>query len=359
MPAPEHSRPDSPPTGERPASPVPTMEELVLLNDELAALARSGVGLEAGLGPLAASGGRLGAVAAEIRSELESGKSLEEAVPLHDDAFGRTYRAVVAAGLRCGRLSDALEAFARTGRSVIRERRALQLGLMHPWIVLGLVFLFVTWFVVTMAPEWLALYRNFGLEPPRLLTLVAGTFESMGPLWWGIPAAMLGLVVWSWWAGRRGRLGPLAAIPYVAKSARESRLATYFDLIALQAEHGVPLPVAVPLAGEACGDARVAEASRRLGETLQAGRSAAESFRETTALPRFARTVLAIGAKDQRLAAAAAEIATTCRRRASRRMTWVRTVVPVVLTVVVAGGAVLSYALMLWLPFTTLMRGLS
>src|SRR3954453_21823105 len=104
---------------------MPTMEtlsldHLVALNDEIAALVRTGLPLERGL-RLAGGGlpGRLRGTMTVLADGMSRGASLPAALEAERERLPRIYRAVVEAGLRSGRLSGALEGLAGFVRTYI------------------------------------------------------------------------------------------------------------------------------------------------------------------------------------------------------------------------------------------------
>ena len=89
-----------------------SLDDLIALNDEVAALARAGLPIELGLSGLADStGGPLGDLTRRLRDRLASGESLAEAFRAEGKMLPPSYRALVEAGMRSGRLSEALEGF--------------------------------------------------------------------------------------------------------------------------------------------------------------------------------------------------------------------------------------------------------
>ena len=99
-----------------------TLDQLLALNDEIAALARAGVPLDQGLLHLGRDlPGRLGAISRQFGQRLEAGEPV--LALLGDDGdLPPAYRAVVAAGIRTGRLSVALEGIATLLRTQVRAR---------------------------------------------------------------------------------------------------------------------------------------------------------------------------------------------------------------------------------------------
>ena len=90
-----------------------TLNDLLALNQEIAALVRAGVPLERGLADLGADmPGRLGKAAASLAERTARGESLEQALADQAVTLSPAYRAVVQAGVRAGRLPAALEAVA-------------------------------------------------------------------------------------------------------------------------------------------------------------------------------------------------------------------------------------------------------
>src|SRR5688500_5489755 len=81
-------------------------DDLIMLNEEIAAMARAGLPLDEGLAILAKEmgGGRLQAVTGEIANDLKAGRTLPEALERRGDALPPFYAALVSAGIRSGRV---------------------------------------------------------------------------------------------------------------------------------------------------------------------------------------------------------------------------------------------------------------
>src|SRR5436309_2247221 len=102
-----------------------SLDHLIALNDEIAALARAGLPLERGLREVGRDlSGNLSAVMKRLSGRMEQGASLSEALATERDHFPPVYLAVVEAGLRAGRLPSALESLAGFVRNYAEARRA-------------------------------------------------------------------------------------------------------------------------------------------------------------------------------------------------------------------------------------------
>src|SRR5262245_16736680 len=256
-----------------------TLEQLAALSQEIAALSRAGVPIDRGLRELALDmPGRLGKLAGEISTGLQSGCSLEQVVAELSSALPPAYRAVVAAGVRAGRLPAAMEGIAHTSRRIIQLRNSICLSLVYPLIVLTLTWILGTFILVRAGPVVSSMLVEFDAAPPWLIAAfdsIANSAHWVGPL---LPLLFAVWLAWAWF--RSGRLAegielhPLlafGAVGTLARMQRASRLSSLTELLSLLISHSVPLPEAVELATSAVGSPRLAAGGRKLAEQLRRG----------------------------------------------------------------------------------------
>ena len=107
-----------------------SLDQLIALNDEIAALVRAGIPLEKGLTQLGREApGRLGLLASRLADRMNAGESLGEILEKDKTTFPPVWRSVVLAGIRSNHLAAALESLSRTGRRAMELRRSIALGL--------------------------------------------------------------------------------------------------------------------------------------------------------------------------------------------------------------------------------------
>ena len=101
-----------------------TLEQLIALGDEMAALVKAGVPLEEGLTEFARDmPGQPGKLAKMLGERMSAGESLPHILASEPDQFPPVWRAVVEAGLKSGQLAAALESMSTTARRVAETRR--------------------------------------------------------------------------------------------------------------------------------------------------------------------------------------------------------------------------------------------
>lgn len=342
------------------------VEHLIALNDEIAALARAGMPLERGL--IGVGGdlpGRLGAIATALGSRMERGATLPEALEAEGTAIPVTYRAVVEAGLRSGRLAEALEGLAGFARNYVELRRMIGLALIYPVIVLMIAYGLFVLFVVELIPRLNDAFASFRLPitgPLRGLESIGHSVKFWGPV---LPALVfVGFLVWLGTgrasAFRPGRIGRgLRWVPWMKSILDGATAAQFADWLALLIEHGVPWPDALRLASEATGDPGLTKPAHELADAAMRGESIETGLSHTTGLPPLLGWLLVVGRSQDALVPALRHAAETYRRRAERKAAMLRVTLPTLMLLILGGSATLLYTMTLFVPWTGLLTRLS
>lgn len=352
-----------------------SLDELVALNDEIAALVRSGVPLELGLSGFGRSvTGRLGRFAKQLGQSIAQGKSLPQSLDESPADFPPVYRAVVTAGIRSGRLPAALESLAASARNLQDVRRSIGLALLYP-IVLTVAAYFGLWLVLTqIMPALLSVYEG---DSPPFWTAVAqigqwanrsvpipATGRTVIVGW--IPPLMLVIAASATWLSSRGARwlgggtgGRLAAwIPLAGPAVRNGRLAALAETLGLLVEQDVPLGEALVLAADVAGDRRLARAARKIAATLAQGGSPPQA-EQLAGFPPLLAWLVSSGGRQQSFVALSRHVADTYRRRMASQSRWLRDYLPMWLVILIGGSLVALVATTTFLPFSEMMQSLS
>lgn len=351
-----------------------SLVELAALNDEIAALVRSGVPLELGLSGFGRSlPGRLGKLTAQLGESLSRGQSLTQTLDESPANFPPVYRAVVVAGIRAGRLPAALEAVATTARNLQQVRRSIGMALLYPLLLL-ITSYFALWFMlVVILPAILAVYE--GGAPPfwtavaqlgqlaNLSVPIPGTQVAIIVGW--IPPLVLGLLMIAIWLSTRGagvlgggRSGRLAArLPLSGSIIQSGQAAAFAEILGLLVEQDVPLADALVLAADVTGNRRIVRTARQVADTINAG-GAPPTADQLAGFPPLVAWLAYSGGGQQTFVRLARHVADTYRRKVTQQSLWLREYLPLWLVVFVGGSLVALLAIATFLPFTDLMHGL-
>ncbi len=345
-----------------------TLDQLLLLNDEIAALTRAGIPLEQGLFALGNDlPGRMGRVSRSLAQSLEAGMSLEETLARHDRQFPIVYRAVVQAGIRSGRLAAAFESLADTIRRVRDARRAVASALAYPLMVAGIAWGFFIFYVIFIAPRMAATFEAAAPSGRLFLDAIVAlgrTVQYWGP---GVPLAIFLITFFWWWQTARGALAQpwwnglfFGLCPWLGRMIRAARTATFVDILNLLVRNDVPLDEALLLAAESSADARSLRSIRPLAEAVRRGDFSPENLgdacKQTVALPPLLAWIMSAGGPRGTLLSALDHAADVYHRRARRHADAARLMVPVVLSLLLGGGVTLAYALVMFVPYVSLLK---
>jgi len=353
-----------------------TLDELIALNDEIAALVRAGVPLEPALGELSRDlPGRLGKFAALVAQRSSHGQSLAEVVSQQSGKLPPVYRAVIETGLKTGRLSAALEALAGSIRRTTQTRRSVAMAAIYPLMVLVVACCLFAFFAQYIAPRMLTLFGQFDVAG-RDMYLQLARWGARAAAWGpGVVAVVFILAaVWWYYSGRAGVVEPRRAgwllgwLPWMGQTLRWSNAATFSEVLALLVESRVPLDEALVLAAEASGSRSTLAAAKRMAAAIARGetgdvpthidKTSGKRAMGDSGFPPLLTWLMAAGRRHGALAPALKHAAETYRGRANHQAELARVFLPIVFTVGIAGTVTLLYALALFVPYTSLLKAL-
>lgn len=347
------------------SKPVITLEQLIVLNDEIASLVRAGVPLDRGLQTLGDDlPSRLGRFATQLSAQVSRGESLTDALADSTSHLPRIYRAVVEAGIAAGHLPAALEALAASLRRLAETRRSVVLTFIYPVVLFAFSWGLFAFSLSMLAP---AVYNSFheqrlaGGEIFRHLAHAGQSAWFWGPL----GPVVIFIVAGLWWLVSRGAAvvqGPRAAIsfgwvPWMRKTYKLSRTAVFVEMFKLLVEHRVPLDQAATLAAEAAGDAELSKAVAHWAAAIQRGEPGLPDG--LPGLPPLLRWLIAGGQRNDTLLPALRHAADDYQRRVRHQAELGRVLLPVLVTCCISGLIVAAFTVVLLGPYYYLLRSLA
>jgi len=328
-----------------------TLDELIALNAEMAALVRAGVPMAEGLSRLSCDlEGRLGRMADQLGDQLSCGQSLPQALASQGIEFPPVYQAVVDAGLRSGNLASTLETVASNARRMADARRSVVASLIYPIFVFLLAWGLFVFFTYKLAPALLFAFR--GSDSPA--EIVLGYVSALGATshYWGpiVPIVLMALFVW--WIDRSSRatlLEPAVAtpllgwLPWLGPMVRTYRQAAFADSLRLLVQHDVPLPEAVRLAATATCTAKMQQSAERIAGAVERGEPLGGQVEHLPGFPPILEWLLRSGHDRGTLEAALRHAADTYHRRAIRLAQSAQLFLPPLATLLIGGSVTCVY----------------
>jgi type II secretory pathway component PulF len=274
--------------------------------------------------------------------------------------------------MRAGHLPAALEGLSQSIRRAADTRRSIAAALIYPFIVVAIACGFLTFSLTKLVPTLFHAYKDLVSRADPVLDqveVVARYAHTWGP--WVPEVLLVAMLVWWYRSGRAlrvmsgrdrgdearylfGRRGS-RRLSSIAQALRDGRMATFADLLRLMYAHRVPLPEALVLAADASGDQALSRGTRQIAGRLEAGEILKSRSDLPAGFPPLLGWSLLTGAGQEGISRALAASAEMYRQRSERTVQWSTTYLPILLTAVIGGGAVLLHALLIFLPFTRML----
>lgn len=225
-----------------------SLRRLTLITRQLATLIGASVRIDDALRIVAdqQSAPRDASFLLNLRSAVQDGQSLADALDTEPASFSAAYRASVRAGERAGQLSDVMNQLADHIEAQSRNRQSIQLALIYPCLLAVVsigVILALLGFVV---PDIVRVFTARGADLPALTRYLIGTSDALQRYGPAVAAAALPVVLGL--AALMRRPGPRAAWHRVLATGRLTRglvqrvnAAQFTGTLAMLLQSGVPL----------------------------------------------------------------------------------------------------------------------
>jgi general secretion pathway protein F len=261
------------------------------LTRHLADLSRAGVPLGKGLAALALElpRGPLAQSIDHLAQALEGGKTVEQAVADAGNQFPPHLRGLAIAGARTGKLGDLLSRLSGYVGVNDEIRRTLRSRLLYPVLLMLATFAIFCFICVALVSQFDAIYRDFNIPLPVITQLMVGVAAIVSRA--GVPALILALAALATWQVSRMSLSEKmrralsTRIPIAGPMWRMTSLAEYCHILALLVESKMPLPEALPLAGEGARDLDLEQASRSMASLVAGGAPLAQAMARQPLFP--------------------------------------------------------------------------
>jgi type II secretory pathway component PulF len=263
-------------------------------------------------------------------------------------------------------LAVALEGLARFVRGYSEARAAIGVALWYPILVLTLAYGLFVGLLMLVIPRFIGTFESLGLPVIRPLRWLESLGE-LAPYWWPLWPLLLVVLLVAWWRSgiaatfQNSSWSLLRMFPWMRSMLDDYEAAGYADLLALLLEHRVAYPQAVELAADATGNPKLIAGARQLASAMQRGEPpdrAARGLPENTFRP-LLRWTMAATKEQGPLVESLRNLAPMYRKRGAFQAEKLQLFLPTILMLVIGGSATLFYALSLFVPLSTMLRGLS
>jgi type IV pilus assembly protein PilC len=280
-----------------------TPREIAIFSRQLATMMQSGVPMVQGFDIIA--GGvaniRMKDMLTAIKTDIESGSTLNEALGKFPVQFDELYRNLVRAGESAGVLDTVLDTIASYKENIETLKGKIKKALFYPSMVLAVALLVSSILLIFVVPTFQNLFQSMGADLPAFTMLIVNASNFMVAYWWLILLVSIGTVVGVVMIYKRS---PALAhfldrtslkIPVIGQILRNSAIARFSRTLAVTFKAGVPLVEALDTVAGATGSVVYSEAVKRVRDDVSVGYQLNIAMRQVDVFPHMVVQMTAIG----------------------------------------------------------------
>jgi len=278
-------------------------KDIAFFSRQMATMMKSGVPIVSAL-EIIGSGHknpRMKKLVDTIRTDIEGGSSLHEAISKHPLQFDELYRNLIRAGEGAGVLETVLETIASYKENLEGLKSKIKKALFYPVMVIVVALLVSAIMLVFVVPQFEDVFKGFGAELPAFTQLIVNASRFMVAWWWLMLIVLGGAVAGFFMAYRRSpkmqhtmdRL--ILKVPVIGKIMHNSAIARFSRTTAVTFKAGVPLVEALGIVAGATGNKVYEEAVLRMRDDVSVGYPVNMAMKQVNIFPHMVVQMTAIG----------------------------------------------------------------
>jgi type IV pilus assembly protein PilC len=236
-----------------------------------------------------------------IKSDIESGISLAEALGRHPLYFDELFCNLVQAGEQAGVLETLLHKIAEYKEKTESIKAKIKKALTYPTAVVVVAVVVTAILLIFVVPQFEELFKGFGADLPAFTRLVVDLSKFVQE-WWYVILGGLILIVYGFIQLKNRSdafnqaLDRLALrVPVVGIIIHKAAIARFARTLATMSTAGVPLVEALESVSGATGNFVYSNAVLQMRDDVSSGTQLQASMRQTALFPNMVIQMVAIG----------------------------------------------------------------
>ena len=277
--------------------------DIAVFARQLATMMAAGVPMVQGFEIVAGgqSNPRMKEMLTDIKTDIEGGSALNEALAKHPVQFDELFCNLVRAGEGAGVLDVVLDTIATYKENIENIKGKIKKAMFYPAAVLSVAILVSCVLLIFVIPQFENVFKNFGAELPAFTQMLVDMSRFMVSYWWLMLLIFAGTVFGIMVLYKRserfqhliGRL--LLKLPVVGLILRQSAIARFARTLGVTFKAGVPLVEALDSVASATGSVVYNDAVKRIREDVSVGHQLQLAMRQTDLFPNMVVQMVAIG----------------------------------------------------------------
>ncbi|MBE0433392.1 type II secretion system F family protein [candidate division WOR-3 bacterium] len=239
-------------------------------------------------------------VLGEVRTDVEGGLSLADALRRQPKVFDNLYVNMVESGETGGALDVILVRLANYLEKSAALIRKIRGAMIYPIIILGVAVLAISILLIFVIPVFAQMFEGVGAELPPMTQLVVGMSNLLKI--WAVPLLITFVAVVTilrrWHkteSGARAMDPILLKLPVIGNLIRKQSIARLSRTLSTLLSSGVPIIDALEITAKSSGNWVVEDAILKARTSIKGGENIADPLTKTAVFPPMVTQMIAIG----------------------------------------------------------------
>jgi type IV pilus assembly protein PilC len=240
------------------------------------------------------------AIIESVRTDVEQGATLADAMRRHPKAFDNLYTNMVAAGEAGGILDIILQRLSTYIEKIVKLKAQVKSALIYPASVVAIAAIVVFVILKYVIPTFTQLFEGVGGELPWITKMVVGASNFVGRY---TPFIILFLIFATVAINRyhkteRGRRvidGAMLKIPIIGMLLRKIAVARFCRTLSTLTSSGVPILDGLEITAKTAGNAIIEDAVMAVRKSVEEGKTVAEPLSQTKVFPSMVVQMINVG----------------------------------------------------------------
>jgi type IV pilus assembly protein PilC len=298
---------------------------------------------------------KLKEILAKVRTDIEAGISLSDALEKHPDTFTRLYTSMTRTGETAGMLEESLVRIAEQLESADSLRRQVKAAMAYPMMIGIFSVVVMLALVAFLIPVFEGVFKDFNGKLPAITQVSVTASHFVTGRWYLLIAGTFGTITgikkWKrteWgraqWDGIKLKI-PAKIGPVIHKIALARWSRTFSGLI----HSGVPILQAIEITGATSGNVHMERAMGQVSDSVQRGGTISEPLKKSPLFPTMVGHMVGVGEETGNLDGMLAKIADFYEDEVDASVKALTSILEPVMIIVV-GGMVGFIVISMYLP---------
>ena len=280
-----------------------TEKDITLFTRQLATMLKSGVPLLQAF-DIVGKGHHnpsVGNMLMDIKTEVETGSSLEMAFRKYPLYFDDLFCNLIGAGEAAGILDNLLDKIATYKEKILGIKSKIKSALFYPVSIIVIAFVITAVIMIFVIPAFKELFKSFGADLPTPTLVIMAISDWFVTWWWAIFTVIGGGLYSFFYFWKRNKTMQrnmdiiMLKLPIFGNLIRIATIARWARTLATMFAAGVPLVESLDSVAGAAGNAVYYDATKQIQREVSTGNSLTSAMTNAAVFPNMVLQMMMIG----------------------------------------------------------------